>query len=85
MLKRIAAFSSIAVVALTFMGARQRAVVHPFVPAGPTFSKEVVRVFQQHCQTCHHPNDIAPFSLTDYASAKPEAFNIRYMVQTHQM
>src|SRR5947209_3374783 len=85
MLKRLGALSAIAVVALTFIGARQRAVVHPASPAGPTFSKEVVRVFQEHCQTCHHPGDIAPFSLMDYASAKSEAFNIRYMVQTHQM
>ncbi len=85
MLKRLLALSAISIVALTFIGARQRAVVHPAIPAGPTFSNEVVRVFQQHCQTCHHTGDIAPFSLTDYASAKPEAFNIRYMVQTHQM
>ena len=73
------------VVALTFIGARQRAVEHPVPPPGPTFNKEVVRVFQAHCQTCHHPGDVAPFSLMDYASAKIEAFNIRYMVQTHQM
>jgi hypothetical protein len=67
---------------------RQRAVLHPANPpavAGPTFTKEVVRIFQQNCQTCHHPGDIAPFSLMTYAQTKPEAFNIKYMVQTHQM
>ncbi|HEV8432001.1 MAG TPA: ascorbate-dependent monooxygenase [Thermoanaerobaculia bacterium] len=84
-MKRVVALSFIAAVALMFIGARQRAVVHPAVPQGPTFSNEVVRIFQSHCQTCHHPGDIAPFSLMDYTSAKPEAFNIRSMVQTHQM
>jgi hypothetical protein len=29
--------------------------------AAPTFSKEVSRIFQKNCQTCHHPGDIAPF------------------------
>src|ERR1700756_3748855 len=84
-MKRVVALSFIATVALTFIGARQRAVVHPVVAPGATFSNEVVRIFQEHCQTCHHPGDIAPFSLMDYASTKPEAFNIRSMVQTHQM
>ena len=60
-----------------------RPVAHPV--SGPTFSKEVVRVFQDHCQSCHHPGDIAPFSLMDYASAKPYATLIKVMTQTHQM
>lgn len=60
-----------------------RPVAHP--NGGPTFSKEVVRVFQDHCQSCHHPGDIAPFSLMDYASAKPYATQIKVMTQSHQM
>ena len=67
---------------------RQRSVRFP-EPAptqpGPTFSKEVVRIFQDHCQTCHHPGDIAPFSLMSYADALPRAADIKYMTQTHQM
>ena len=51
----------------------------------PTFSKEVVRVFQEHCQSCHHPGDIAPFSLMTYADAKPYAQQIKLMTKTHQM
>src|SRR5436305_7330029 len=77
MLKRVVALSFIAAVALTFIGARQRAVVHPFIPPGPTLSNEVVRIFQANCQTCHHPNDIAPFSLMTYADAKPHAIEIK--------
>ncbi len=73
--------------AVTFIGAaRQRAVrVTPAPVQGPTFSNEVVRIFQQHCQTCHHPGDVAPFSLMDYRSAKPYASSIKLMTQTRQM
>jgi hypothetical protein len=67
--------------------AKQRAVRHPgLAPAGaPTFSKEVVRIFQQHCQSCHHEGDIAPFPLVEYSDAKPRAALIRFMTQTRQM
>jgi hypothetical protein len=71
-----------AALALTALGARQRAVQ---VPGAPTFSREVVRIFQQNCQSCHHPGDIAPFSLVDYASAKAQAPLIKFMTQTRQM
>jgi hypothetical protein len=67
-------------------GASKQHAVRPVAhPNGPTFNKEVVRVFQDHCQSCHHPGDIAPFSLMDYASAKPYATQIKVMTQTHQM
>ncbi len=54
-----------AALAIALIGARQRAVLHPAPPQitdGPTFSNEVVRIFQNRCQSCHHPDDIAPFS-----------------------
>jgi hypothetical protein len=54
-------------------------------PGTPTFSNEVVRIFQQHCQTCHHDGDIAPFSLVEYADAKAHAPLIRFMTQSRQM
>jgi hypothetical protein len=66
-----------------FLAARQRAVLHPAPPpqitSGPTFSNEVVRVFQNRCQTCHHPGDIAPFSLMTYADTAPHADAIKFM------
>lgn len=67
--------------------ARVRAVRHPSTPppASPTFSNEVVRIFQQHCQTCHHEGDIAPFPLVTFADAKPRASLIQFMTETHQM
>ena len=40
---------------------------------GPTFHKDVEAILQQHCQTCHSPGHIAPFSLLTYADAKSVA------------
>lgn len=51
----------------------------------PTFNKEVVRLFQQNCQSCHHPGDIAPFSLMSYKEARPWAASIREQVLTKAM
>jgi hypothetical protein len=73
---------------LALVAARQRAVLHPAPPhieGGPTFSNEVVRIFQNRCQSCHHPGDIAPFSLMSYADAAPHADAIKFMTQTRQM
>jgi len=74
--------------AFALIGARQRAVLHPppqQVFDGPTFNKEVVRIFQNRCQSCHHTGDIAPFSLMTYADAAPHTDAIKYMTQTRQM
>src|SRR5215813_6146611 len=46
----------------------------------PTFNKEVIRIFQKACQNCHHPGDIAPFSMMDYASVRPWARSIQQSV-----
>src|SRR5438874_116971 len=64
---------------LTIAAAKHRAVMPPSAPVvtGPTFSKELVRIFQANCQTCHHPGDIAPFSLMTYADAQAHAFEIK--------
>lgn len=37
---------------------------------------EAVRVFQTHCQECHRPGGVGPFSLTTYTDAKPHAAEI---------
>jgi hypothetical protein len=89
MFRRIVVASAFALVLIVaLLGARQRAVLHPGPPqiiSGPTFSNEVVRVFQNRCQSCHHPGDIAPFSLMTYKDAAPHADAIKYMTQTRQM
>src|SRR3954451_7207172 len=68
--------------AITLIGARRRAAIPP---DGPTFNREVVRILQQNCQSCHHPDDIAPFSLMTYGDAVLHADAIKYMTQTRQM
>src|SRR5262249_34919515 len=34
-----------------------------------TYAKQVSRILQSRCVTCHRPGEIAPFSLTDYRQA----------------
>ncbi len=31
----------------------------------PTFYKDMLPLVQEHCQTCHRPGQIGPFSLLD--------------------
>ncbi len=50
-----------------------------------TFNNQVVRIFQQHCQACHRPGNIAPFSLLTYQDAVPRARLIRDAVESKQM
>jgi hypothetical protein len=73
------------ILAVPMFAARQRAVRHPSANLGPTFNGEVVRIFQEHCQSCHHADDIAPFPLVSYEDAKPRAALIKFMTQSRQM
>src|SRR2546426_7644719 len=41
--------------------------------ASPSFHKEVEPILQKHCQECHRPGEIAPFSLLSYNDARPWA------------
>jgi mono/diheme cytochrome c family protein len=51
----------------------------------PTFYKDVLPIVQQHCQTCHRPGQIGPFSLLDYQSARPWAKAIKSAVAARKM
>jgi hypothetical protein len=53
--------------------------------AAVTFNNEVVRIFQQNCQTCHRPGNIAPFSLMTYQDAAPWAERIKEVTQSREM
>lgn len=46
---------------------------------------EVAPIFQARCQGCHHPGDIAPFSLVTYREARPRAKAIREAVMKRAM
>src|SRR5215510_9071201 len=50
-----------------------------------TFSNQIVRLMQNHCQRCHHPDGAAPFSLMTYEEAYPYARAIRSAVQSRRM
>src|SRR5215472_13261415 len=50
--------------------------------SAPTFHKDVEPILQDHCQGCHSPNNIAPFSLMTYADASPWAGPM--VIQTSQ-
>lgn len=85
-MRRLPIVAIAAASAILFLGAsRQRIVRTAPRPAGPTYSKEVSRIFQAHCDTCHHPGSIAPFSLMTWADAQPHAAMIKLMTSTRQM
>ena len=52
----------------------------------PTFSKEIVRIFQNRCQSCHHPGaPFAPMSLLEYREVRPWAKAIHKKVVLREM
>src|SRR5215510_5810966 len=55
------------------------------VPAPPTFTKDVLPIFQKSCQDCHRPGQMAPFSLLDYESTRPWVRSIKEKVVTRYM
>jgi len=51
----------------------------------PTFTKDVLPILQQKCQSCHRPGQIAPMSLLTYADARPWARAIKTAVANRKM
>lgn len=52
----------------------------------PTFSKEIVRIFQNRCQACHHQGmPFVPMSLVDYREVRPWAKSIKKKVFSREM
>ena len=47
-----------------------------------TFNKDVLPIVQQHCQMCHRPGEVAPFSLLTFNDARPWARAIKTAVLT---
>jgi mono/diheme cytochrome c family protein len=50
-----------------------------------TFSKDVARIFYQHCAECHRPNDIGPFSVLTYKDVLPWVETISEKVRAREM
>ncbi len=51
------------------VGCKIGRVTKPAEGGAVTYAKQVARILQAHCVTCHRPGEIAPFSLTDYRQA----------------
>jgi len=50
-----------------------------------TFSKDVLPILQEHCQSCHRPGQIAPMSFLTYNDARPWAKAMKQAVVTKKM
>jgi hypothetical protein len=50
-----------------------------------TFHKDVEPILQKHCQECHRPGEIAPFSLLSYKDARPWSKAMREDVLAKKM
>ena len=53
--------------------------------SGPTFHKDVEPLLQDHCQKCHRPGGLAPFSLLTYADARSVAYAMRVETTAQRM
>ncbi|HEY6332849.1 MAG TPA: thiol-disulfide isomerase [Blastocatellia bacterium] len=54
-------------------------------PANVTFSKDVAPILYNNCAVCHHPGDIAPFSVISYKDVRPWARSIEKEVVSKEM
>jgi hypothetical protein len=50
-----------------------------------TYAKQVSRIVQDKCQTCHHPGTAAPFTLATYEDVLKRADTIREVVTEKRM
>lgn len=50
-----------------------------------TFHKDIEPLVQKHCQACHRPGEVAPFSLLTYKDTRPWAAAIKQAVSQHKM
>ncbi len=64
---------------------RARSTARSAPVAEVTFSNQIAPIFQQNCQECHHPGEVAPFSLMTYETALPYAEAIREQTQRRDM
>ena len=50
-----------------------------------TYCRDVAPIIQKHCQECHRPGQVAPFSLLTYAQARSWSATIRAVVKSERM
>ena len=51
----------------------------------PTYSGDVAPILQRHCQECHRPGQVAPFSLLTYDQARKRAGDLLTVIDEHKM
>jgi hypothetical protein len=51
----------------------------------PTFYRDVLPILQQHYQSCHRPDEIAPLPLMTYEQARAEARSIAFITANRKM
>ncbi|SIO21317.1 Copper type II ascorbate-dependent monooxygenase, C-terminal domain [Singulisphaera sp. GP187] len=51
----------------------------------PTYHREVVRILQKHCQDCHRPGQVAPFSLLHYDQARKRGADLAAVTADRKM
>jgi hypothetical protein len=50
-----------------------------------TYTKDIAPILQKRCQTCHRPEQIAPFSLLEYQDAVKHSAMIREVIRERRM
>ncbi len=56
-----------------------------FEKAGISYTKDVERILQNRCQSCHRPGQTAPFSLLTYDDAVKHARMLKEVTTQHRM
>jgi hypothetical protein len=75
---------AISALACVLVGAPSLAVAEQ-AAATPTFTKDVAKIFQAKCESCHRPDSIAPMSLVTFEETRPWARSIKSRVAARQM
>jgi peroxiredoxin len=60
-------------------------VPHKAAQGEVTYAKQIARILQRRCVSCHQPGAIAPFALTTYADAAGWADTIREVIDEGRM
>jgi len=51
----------------------------------PTFYKDVRPILEEHCQMCHRPGEVAPFTLVTYEETRSRATAVAHAVEMKMM
>ena len=57
----------------------------PVATSEITYSKQIARIFQEHCVSCHRSGEIGPFAMTDYQEVAGWADMIEEVVRERRM